>query len=816
MSPLYKRLPRELRHNIGKYLGLFVLLTMAISVVSGSLAAARSIQANVADARSHASVENFSFTTQFEASDDALDAVREVGDGCSVYKDYWSDVSIEGAGVEADSSARLFVNRDEVNKAIYFEGSAPQKDDQIALDKCFANSHGISVGDKITVAGQELSVTGIMVLSDYEALMVKNSDLAYNTHTFTVAQVTQGAFDRLAPSVNYRYSVILNDRDMSLVDRTSYEKDVAKALSEHGATVEDLVDWDSNKAATYADDDIQGDQGAYVTMSFLLVLISAFVFVVLTDAAIEQESTVIGTLLASGYRKGEIMRHYLAAPLVVGILGAVVGNVLGYTVVMRKVAFLYCRSYSVPPFQVVFQPWVFVWTTVLPLVLLVLITLLGALRKLNHTPLAFLRQEIASKSFRSSIVLPERWGFTTRFRTRVILRNASHFAILFVGIALSSLLLMFGLCFMPMIDHYVDQMRQISPAEHTYTLKAPLEIDVTGEEAASAESADRLMDCKDPQSELAPQELRDLLVSASAITNDPRVVAGHPLNTKVNSHETIDDAEKFCATSLTVPRLESDESEEVTVYGVEPHSKYWKVDVSGGKIAVGAGLAQKCGIEAGRQCTFTDKFTGDTYLLAPDDVVGNEADMNVYMSRSTYAEVFGTDPDWFCGYVSDKPLDLNERYVVSEVTPEQVSAVASQTSDSLGDSLSMMLWAAIPITITLIYLLTKTVIDRSARYISYMKAFGYRYGEIASLYVRPITVTVAASAMLSIPVVLLTVGRIMKVTMSQYAGNLAIWAPPSLLLEVVGIVMLTYLVVAAIHVIKIKRVSLVEAMKVKE
>ena len=43
-SPLVKRLPRELRNNLGKYLGMFLLLTLAIAFTSGFLVAASSIE----------------------------------------------------------------------------------------------------------------------------------------------------------------------------------------------------------------------------------------------------------------------------------------------------------------------------------------------------------------------------------------------------------------------------------------------------------------------------------------------------------------------------------------------------------------------------------------------------------------------------------------------------------------------------------------------------------------------------------------------------------------------------------------------------
>ncbi len=81
---------------------------------------------------------------------------------------------------------------------------------------------------------------------------------------------------------------------------------------------------------------------------------------------------------------------------------------------------------------------------------------------------------------------------------------------------------------------------------------------------------------------------------------------------------------------------------------------------------VGTGLAEvrPCG---GKQATFTSKYTGDS-TRSPCDCRRASRHERVYMSRETYAEIFGTDPDDFIGYASDKTLNLNERYA-SEMTP---------------------------------------------------------------------------------------------------------------------------------------------------
>ena len=128
----------------------------------------------------------------------------------------------------------------------------------------------------------------------------------------------------------------------------------------------------------------------------------------------------------------------------------------------------------------------------------------------------------------------------------------------------------------------------------------------------------------------------------------------------------------------------------------------------------------------------------------------------------------------------------------------------------------MVVAFAIPVYLILVYLLTKTVIDRSSRYISYMKVFGYHNGEISRLYVRAITVTVLVSLVASLPFVLWLVKFFVSFVMDRYSGNLEIWVPASLLAEVVAIGAVAYAAVAVVHIWRIRRVSLAEAMKVQE
>ncbi len=82
-SPLRKRLPRELRNNLGKYLGMFLLLALAIAFTTGFLVAASSIEVIGNAMRDDYNTEDGHFATTFEADDKSIDAVEALGCRCA-------------------------------------------------------------------------------------------------------------------------------------------------------------------------------------------------------------------------------------------------------------------------------------------------------------------------------------------------------------------------------------------------------------------------------------------------------------------------------------------------------------------------------------------------------------------------------------------------------------------------------------------------------------------------------------------------------------------------------------------------------------
>lgn len=784
MTPLMRRVPRQLKNNFGKYLGMFALIAFAVAFIAGCLNGASSISRLMDELPDKYHLEDGRVIvaspltdTQIEAAQQgefswydrlALAASGEDADlddyrQLSLYPLFSHDVvaTVPDDPIETshDITMRLYTMRDQIDLPALHEGRLPETANEIAIDPTFARNHGIDPGDEIEVGERTLTVTGIVSLPDYTTLFQKNTDFIMDDLTFCVGVMTQegyARFDDLAETYTYGYT--FDDPDLTLAERTAAESDLAKALLLADANVTDLIDIESNQGYSFAIDDTTQDSAMYRTFFFVIVAVMAFIFVVITGATIEEESPVIGTLLASGYRRGELLRHYLVLPMLVSVVAVIVGTACqGVFTAWARDA--YYSSYSLPPFVFHADRRVFVETTCIPVILLFVITLVGLAHKLKYTPLAFLRHEATRTRRGKGVRLPQRLPFLTRFRLRVLLNNVGSIVTIFFGIFISGTLLLMGVGMLPLIQDFTDELAASVPAEHIYMLRGEREL--SDEDAAAA-----------------------------------------------------DQAEKVELASLKMNRLFGDKQITLNVYGIEPNSRYWRdVDVSGGNVAIGAGLARKAGLDVGDTLRLYDPYHDKQYETTVTSIAGKPTDLNVYMGRGTLNDLLGNDTDAFNGWVSDEELHFRATDIQSDLTPAAMTKIAEQMQVSMGDIMSVLTLAAVVIFVIMMYLLSKTVMERSARAISQLKVFGYRDREVSSIYVHAITASVIVAVLVSIPVLMQSLKPLVELMMMDYDIEFALELPWDVYARYVMLTVGSYAAVAVANRLHLKRVPLALALK---
>lgn len=752
-NPLNKRFPKEFKKNAGRYICIFILLVITIIIGAGFMvvmdSSAYSLEKNEIDSK----VED----GYFEVTKPLTEEIKEklVGKEIQVYENFYVTEK------EFDKTAKLLVfdERKKIDLPSIFEGRLPEdkKESEIAIDRLFAKNRKIILGDTITVNGTRLKVVGLISLVDYNALFLSNQDMVMNTTDFGVSVVTEGTFEKLnQASITYRYSYQYKNRNLTEKEKLEEAMEIQKLLTEEGMQVQEILPAEKNQCIHYLKEDMGHDGPMVKVFIYILVLIIAFIFAILTSNTIEAEATIIGTLRALGYKKGEIIWHYLFPTIVIALFSAVIGNVIGYTLMIEPFKELYYSSYCLPPLEIQFNSSAFVLTTVIPIVIMLVINFAMLASKISLSPLKFLRKDLKKKRQKKAIRLPNA-KFLTRFRMRVILQNKGSYFVLFFGIFLSSFLLMFGMGVGPLMDHYVEKIDDTVSYEYLYMLKAPVEAN---------------------------------------------------------------GGEKLYMYSLSTNYYLTGEDINVSFYGVDAkNTKYFKTaDIGGEKneIAITDSFAKKCKIKAGDEVLFKDKNTEKEYTLKVSTINSYTNNLGVYIDIKTLRKMLDVEENAFNTYVSDKKLDIEDAYIAKYMTRSDMLGAAKQMMISFDMIIKFLNIFSVFAYMVFMYLLTKVVIDKNALYISFMKVFGYEKKEIRKLYLDASAIVVIVSLIICIPLEVYTFKLCIVYISSLIEGYMEFYLPAITYIELVAIGIIAYFAVNWLHLRKVRRIPMSEALKNRE
>lgn len=749
-NPLNKRFLRELKSEVGKYIVLFVFLAGVIALVSGFLVASGSMSQAYDESFEKYNIEDGNFEVKREASSGLLNALQK--DGTVVYQNF----SKEEATKNVDSTLRIFKKRTEIDLECLMEGAFPENENEIAIDRMYAVNNGISVGDVMELGDVSYTICGFVALSDYSALFSSTSDMMFDAMRFGVAIVTEEGFGRISDDhLHYNYSWRYSKRPADEKEAKTLSESFLKTLYVNSLLnlngVEGFIPEYVNQAIIFTGDDIKGDNAMFTVFLYIVIAIIAFVFAVTTSNTITKESAVIGTLRASGYSKGELIRHYMAMPMLIVLIAAVIGNILGYTIFKGYMAALYYASYSLPTYVTIWNADAFVKTTVIPVLLMFAINFIMLAEKMSLSPLRFLRHDLSRRQKKKAFRLKTTIPIMKRFRMRILFQNIPNYVILFIGILFANLILLFGFMFGPLLDHFEKEITTNLLAEHQYVL-------VSEEKTQNPEA-----------------ESYDVTV----------------LKTQEGRYK----------------------SEEVMVYGVQENSAYIKSSLANDEILISNAYANKQHIQVGDTITLQEEYGEETYSFTVTGVYTYPAALSVFMNRDTFEKTFAKG-SYYPGYFSNEELtDLTQKNIAMTITKEDLTKTSRQLRLSMGGMAVLFQGFGVIMFALLLYLLSKVVIEKNAQSISMAKILGYSDKEINRLYIRTTTIVSVVSLVVTIGLCIVMLKVICEAVFAEYSGYLEFYMAPIDLAKVLVAGLITYAAISFFQIRKIKAVPMTDALK---
>ena len=669
-----------------------------------------------------------------------------------------------------DATIRIFKSDSAIDKAAFNSGRAPETETEIAIDRMHASNAGVGIGDTISIGSKKFEIVGLLSYVNYLTLHESNTDLMFDSFGFDVAMLTPAGFDTLTSRVHYEYAYKYEEKTDDKIVLADMGSRLLKSLITqtlvYDNEIEDFLPEYLRQASNFAPSDIDGDSTTTAVLCYILIAVIAFIFAITINNTIEKEASVIGTLRASGYSKGELIVHYMSMPVIVTLIGAALGNVLGYTAFRNLMVSLYYESYSLPPCGLVWSKTALIKTTIIPLILMFLINLIVIVKKLQLSPLRFLRHDLTTSKRSKARRIPA-WSFMKRFRLRILFQNIPNYIVLVFGVIFIELMICFAFGLPDSLNNYADKASEMMFAEYQYML----------------------MGSKDSNNEVIE-----------------------------TSEET---AERFSAKTLLYPRNNdagkmraygSGKDESITVYGIADNSSY--ITLGGEGTYISSAFSKKYGLGAGDEISLHEEYENKSYSFSIAGVVNYEGGLAVFMDRNSFNERFDMDEDEFSGYFSHNEIkDIDEEYIATVITSDDMAKVTVQLMHSFGAIIDVFKYVLVVLAAALIYLLAKIIIEKNEHSISMVKILGFLNGEIGSLYILPTAIVVIIFAVAGFAVGYSLMIYLFKVIMLQMDGYFMFYMKPESMVLSVVYLLIGYAFVSVIDYFRIKKIPMDVALK---
>ncbi len=460
---LNKRLLRDLKSNLGRYLALMFMIFLGIYIVVGIVGSAEIIIDGTEKWKEKNQVEDGQFSVFLPLSEEQEKELTS--EGTSVEKMSSMDLRASDG-----SELRAFAVREKIDLIMLDDGQLPSSENEVVLEKNYARVHDLSIGDSITIENSAFSVVGTGSVPDYDQMLKTFASPAVDAESFGIMFVSKDEYRKLKDD--------LPDK----VETYTYAYRLGNETSERIEGLTSFVTYADNIRIEGAAGDVIMDKKVGLIAGVIVLFLFAYVISVFVVHQIEREQPVIGALYALGVKKRNLLAHYVILPTVTALMGGLLGLLAGFSPL--GVGFMgrtHYEYFSIPQFPIVYAPYLIIYGAVLPAFICLIVNLWTVNRKLSKTALSLLRNEQTAGSYKQVNLKCKK--FTMLFSIRQLLREKRSAITIVVGMLITFMIISLGINTYVLCSSVKDKNTEDTKYEYMYLYKFPDEKAPEGGEA---------------------------------------------------------------------------------------------------------------------------------------------------------------------------------------------------------------------------------------------------------------------------------------------------------------------------------------------
>ncbi|MGY0374149.1 ABC transporter permease [Clostridium sp. JNZ J1-5] len=591
------------------------------------------------------------------------------------------------------TTLRVFSKSSKINIPYITEGSDIQGENEILLDPSFAKFHNIKLRDTIKLSPYEFKVVGFMSLPDYMYPLKSEADIMVDSNAFGIAVISEKDILKFNNTLSY-YNFKFIDNNSSKV-------------KEYISKTNPILFWQDkseNPRYTLIAKKLESSAQLGILLPIIILILTCLLLSIIMWRMIKSEFIQIGTLYALGYTKKEILKHYIKFPIIISLLGGILGTILGIITVSPLLHYM-ITYFNIPSIDSSYSTLYIAISPIIPLIFLVTSVWIIASKALKLSPLQLMRGNIGNRKvgkLEKRLKL-YRFKFKTKFKIRELWRNIPRTLILILGVTIASMFLLLGFISKNSIDSILEEgYKNTYKYEYNYIL--------------------------------------------NKIHNE-NTYGGDEYNS--SSFKTGENGENF------------------SIYGLKSNAKSINlVDKNNSPLVfdrtiITLPLAEELNLSIGDTIQVINNYTNVKSSLKIDAIANSYMDKAIYMPLNKFNKIMNLPEDSFIGIYSDKTLNIDNSKIFKLGSKTESIAAFNSIIEPLKYSLIIMGLISAIISLIVIYIITSLIVEENKGSISMLKVLGYTNKEINSLIINSGRIPVIIGYLISIPLLIASIKKLM-------------------------------------------------------
>ncbi|KKO55489.1 ABC transporter permease [Paenibacillus sp. DMB20] len=338
---LFLKLLRDIKQSIGQFLAFVLVIAVGAFFYAGLV----TLSDNLSDyTKGYYKEHNLSDLNVYydQISKQDVAKLSEIQGINKIEERYTSEATQVFEDLKAAIKIHSIPANNEINTPTIIEGRIPSQQDEVLLDSHYAKEHQYQVGDQIQISLNDKNVTfTISGLGENVEYAKKNKIQDHKTSG--VAYIAEAAVPQIAGGLTYN-EILIDAKEGYDIDQLGQ---TIKAQSAELSYVNQI-----SKERTFSYSQLQQTIHNNNLMSkvipLVLFIIEAIILFLTMSRIIDSQRNQVGIMKALGVKNRNIMLHYMGYPVLVGIIGSILGCVTAASVFIPLVKASNAKAYSLP------------------------------------------------------------------------------------------------------------------------------------------------------------------------------------------------------------------------------------------------------------------------------------------------------------------------------------------------------------------------------------------------------------------------------------------------------------------------------------